>query len=84
MGRRDRPLCGRPPATQCMLPPLPPPGQSVLRPARAAAMRVAEPAQREDHKKLSKHAKKRAKDDRERQIRDAELRRLKVGSRERM
>jgi hypothetical protein len=49
-----------------------------IRGACIAAMRSAEPVQREDHKKLSKHAKKRAKEDRERQIRDAELRRLQV------
>lgn len=40
--------------------------------------RLAEPAQQEEHRKLSKHAKKRAKEDRERQIREAELRRLQV------
>lgn len=36
----------------------------------------AEPVQSEDPKKLSKHAKKRARDDREREIRDAEKRRM--------
>lgn len=41
----------------------------------------AEAAQQDDHKKLSKHAKKRAREERERAIRDAELRRLQVGGR---
>ncbi|KAI3436621.1 hypothetical protein D9Q98_006038 [Chlorella vulgaris] len=36
----------------------------------------AEPVQEEAHKKPTKHAKKRAKDDRERQIREAEMRRM--------
>ena len=44
-----------------------------------AAIAATEPAQQEEHRKLSKHAKKRARDDRERAIRDAELRRLQVG-----
>ena len=41
---------------------------------------AAEPTQKEEQKKVGKHAKKRAKDDRERQIREAEMRRMQVGS----
>lgn len=59
----------------CMLLP-PPPLPSDHHPPPGFAL--AEPVQREERHKLSKHAKKRAKGDRERQIHEAELRRLQV------
>lgn len=57
------------------MPPLPP-AAAAWAADPACTRRLAEPEQRGEAHKLSKHAKKRAKSDRERQIREAEMRRL--------
>ena len=69
-----------PPPPACRLPPRP---SSPLLPRTPALVLVvnacAEPAQQEEPKKhLTKHAKKRARDERERQIHEAEERRVQV------